>query len=146
VITNSAAIRATTLIVEAQELLKEARSLLERVDEPPDEELGLRVLSEVMRRGASVSKQELYDIAQSFGMDRRGLGGFFRQSGKNSLYMLPGDRVLLTPYGVEQARRLMERNATYMYDEESTMVYAKVAESTFADDWNSEEDSVYDSL
>lgn len=145
-ITNTAAIRATTLIGEAQELLKEAKSLLEQADEPPDEELGLKVLSEIMRRGASVSKQELYDIAESYGMDRRGLGGFFRQSGKSSLYNLPGDRVLLTPYGVEQAQRRMERNAIYMYDEESTIVYAKVAESSFADDWNSEEDGVYDSL
>jgi hypothetical protein len=79
-------------------------------------------------------------------MDRRGLGGFFRQSGRTSLYALPTDRIVLTPYGADQARRCLERGSNIVYDDEPTIAYARVAEKSFAEDWDSDEDSVYDSV
>jgi hypothetical protein len=136
---------AIRLIGDAEELLQQAKALLNGTGEQEEPDLGPRVLAEVLDRGASVSKAELYEIAEKLGMDRRGLGGFFRQSGKTSLYVLPGDRVVLTPYGAEQARRHAEMKRSFMY-EEPKIAYAKLAEKPFAEDWDSEEDSVYDDL
>jgi len=137
---------ALQLIGEAEDLLQQAKSLLSSAGDRPDEAVGDRVLGEVLERGASVSKAQLYEIAARHGMDRRGLGGFFRQSGKTSLYALPGDRVVLTPYGAEQARRYTERSRNIMYYDEPSTSFAKVAEGPFAEDWDSEEDAVYDDI
>ena len=145
-VTAANARNALQLIGEAEELLQQAKSFLNGADQQPVEDIGEKVLGEVLERGASVSKAELYEIAAKHGMDRRGLGGFFRQSGKTSLYVLPGDRVVLTPYGAEQARRYTERSRNIMYYEEPSVSFAKVAEGPFAEDWDSEEDAVYDEL
>jgi hypothetical protein len=52
--------------------------------------------------------------------------------------------VLLTPYGVEQARRnIGEGPMVYEIAEPS---FAKIAEASFAEEWDSDEDSVCDSL
>ena len=136
---------AIRLIGDAEELLQQAKALLNGAEAVEDDDIGSKVLGEVLDRGASVSKNELYEIAEKHGMDRRGLGGFFRQSGKTSLYVLPGDRVVLTPYGAEQARRHVELSRNIMY-EEPKIAYAKIAEKPFAEDWDSEEDSVYDDV
>jgi len=143
-VTNIASRDVGRLIDEAVALLGQAKELLEAPPGQEEEDLGGKVLAEILERGASVSKQELYAIAERNGMDRRGLGGFFRQSGKTSLYVLPGDRVVLTPYGAEQARRYQERRPSIVY--EPTIEYAKVAEESFAEDWDSDEDAVYDAL
>ncbi len=145
VVTNLAGKDASRLIDEAVALLEQAKDLLGVPLMQEEEDPGSKVLADILERGAAVSKQELYAIAEKHGMDRRGLGGFFRQSGKTSLYVLPGDRVVLTPYGAEQARRFQERRPSILYDEQ-TSEYAKVAEKSFAEDWDSDEDSVYDSL
>ena len=145
-VTAANARNAVQLIVDAEGLLQQAKAMLSGTDERPVEDIGERVLGEVLERGASVSKAELYEIAAKHGMDRRGLGGFFRQSGKTSLYVLPGDRVVLTPYGAEQAKRFTERSRNIMYFEEPNTSFAKVAEGPFAEDWDSEEDAVYDEL
>ena len=144
-VTTANARSAIQLIVDAEDLLGQARALLNGNEHKEGEDLGERVLGEVLERGASVSRDELYEIAAKHGMDRRGLGGFFRQSGKTSLYVLPGDRVVLTPYGAEQAKRYTERSRNFMYEEPSVS-FAKVAEGPFAEDWDSEEDAVYDEL
>ncbi len=147
-VTAKTARDAVGLIQEAEEILQHVKSLLESSSARVQEvDLGERILAEILQRGGSVSKQELYALAEKHGMDRRGLGGFFRQSGKTSLYELLGtDKVVLTPYGAEQARRFLERRPSMMYDEEPTTIYAKIAEKSFAEDWGSDEDSVYDSL
>jgi hypothetical protein len=134
---------ASRLIAEIEDRMKRLKELL--VEEPgsPVANLGDRVLGDVLRRGASVSKHELYSIAEEHGMDRRGLGGFFRESGQNSLTELPGtDRVVLTPYGADRAQRYLNRSAREYGIGEPNL--SKVAESSFAEDWNSPEDSVYD--
>ena len=135
---------AIDLIEDVQQKLDRALDLIRPIaaqDTEPD--VGGLILAEVLEQGGSVTKDELYQIAASRGMDRRGLGGFFRQSGKTSLYVVPGDRVLLTPYGVERAQRYASRQKSYEY-EPSDRAYSKVAEPTFAEDWDSDEDSVYD--
>ena len=139
---------AVTLIEEAEDALRQLKAMLasESTAREPHEYPSQLVLAEILQRGASVTKDELYALAAKHGMDRRGLGGLFRQSGKTSLYELAGtDKVVLTPYGAEMARRLLERRPSIVY-EEPTSAYAKVAEESFAEDWDSEEDSVYDEL
>lgn len=139
---------AVSLIEDAEDVLRQLKALLapELTGQEQQAYPGERILADILERGASVTKAELYTLAEKHGMDRRGLGGLFRQSGKTSLYELPGtDKVVLTPYGAEQARRFLERRPSIMY-EEPTIAYAKVAEKSFAEDWDSEEDSVYDAL
>jgi hypothetical protein len=136
--------QAIANLEEAEERIEQARLLLLPVAAQSDgPDAGARVLAEVLRRGGSVTREELYQIAADNGMDRRGLGGFFRQSGKSSLYVLPGDRVILTPYGVEQARRYAEPSRGIEY-EPGTEAFTKIAEPSFAEDWDSPEDSIYD--
>ncbi|HET9476619.1 MAG TPA: hypothetical protein VFP63_03940 [Dehalococcoidia bacterium] len=136
---------ALTLLDEIEERFARVRQLLRPLARSDTPDLGGLVLAEVLEQGGSVTKDELYRIAAAHGMDRRGLGGFFRQSGKSSLHVLPGDRVLLTPYGVEQARRHIERKEPIVY-EISEPSFMKIAEASFAEEWESDEDSVYDTL
>jgi len=139
---------AVTLIEEAEDALRQLKALFATGSTAPEpqEYPSQLVLAEILQQGASVTKGELYALAEKHGMDRRGLGGLFRQSGKTSLYELAGtDKVVLTPYGAEMGRRLLERRPSIMY-EEPTIAYAKIAEESFAEDWDSEEDSVYDAL
>jgi hypothetical protein len=139
---------AVRLISEAEERLQQARSLLENGHERAREEgwPGERILAEVLAEGGSVTRERLYQLAAKHGMDRRGLGGFFRASGKGSLYEVPGmDRIILTPSGTEVARRLLESREGLTYEPASPS-FAKVAEAPFAEDWESDEDSVYDRL
>lgn len=139
---------AMRLISEAEERLRRAKSVLESGRESPSagEWPGGRILADVLAEGGSVTRERLYQLAAKHGMDRRGLGGFFRASGKGSLYEVSGmNRIILTPSGIEMARRFLEvaEGLTYQVSETA---FAKVAESAFAEDWESEEDSVYDRL
>lgn len=136
---------ALRLIEEAEERLKQARAALapmmtsKRFEWP-----GGKILAEILAEGGSVTRKHLYSLAAKHGMDRRGLGGFFRASGKGSLYEVPGmDRIILTPSGIEIARRYLggEEGLTYQVPESA---FAKIAERSFAEDWSSEEDSIYD--
>lgn len=137
---------ARRLIEEIEErlaLMKELVGMATSADIP---DLGDRVLAEVLERGASVSREELYEIAESQGMDRRGLGGFFRESGQKSLTDLPGiDRIVLTAYGAERAQRQLNRIRSGAYEPGEPNL-ARAAEPSFADDWNSDEDAAYDRL
>jgi len=144
-----AAGEAVRLIEEAEERLKEARAVLGAINGGREKETwpGERILAEILSEGGSVTRERLYELAAKHGMDRRGLGGFFRASGKGSLYEVPGmDRIILTPSGTEVARRQLERREGITYDEPSTGAFAKVAEGPFGEDWDSDEDSVYDKL
>lgn len=134
---------ASRLIAEIEDRMKQLKELLTEEPRSPVPDKGDKVLGDVLRRGASVSRQELYSIAEEHGMDRRGLGGFFRESGQNSLTELPGtDRVVLTPYGADRAQRYLNRSSQKYGIGEPNL--SKVAEPSFAEDWNSPEDSVYD--
>ena len=138
-----ASTEAGRLIAEIEDRMNQLKGLLSEEPEVPVVDLGDKVLGDVLRRGASVSRQELYDIAEAHGMDRRGLGGFFRESGQRSLTELPGtERIVLTPYGADRAQRYLNRSEQSYTQAEPSL--AKVAEPSFAEDWNSPEDSVYD--
>jgi len=136
---------ALRLIEEAEERLRQARAALEPMKTGSRFEWpGGKILAEILAEGGSVTRERLYSLAEKHGMDRRGLGGFFRASGKGSLYEIPGmDRVILTPSGTEIARRLLEAEGGVTY-QVSESAFARVAERSFAEDWNSEEDSIYD--
>jgi hypothetical protein len=140
--------QALLLIKEAEEALEKARSLLEgRVPAMTEPEVGARVLAEIIERGGSVSRGELYEIAANIGMDKRGLGGLFRQTGKTLLHVLPGDRVVLTPEGAERGERYnsIYRRTKLVYESTEPNL-ALAAEPSFAEDWNSDEDAAYDNL
>ena len=138
--------QALQFIRQAEEALEKARSLLEGTPAPAMEpELGARVLAEIIDRGGSVSRGELYEIAASIGMDKRGLGGLFRQTGKTLLHVLPGDRVVLTPDGAERGERYINiRRRTSVIYEPSEPNLARAAEPSFAEDWTSDDDAAYD--
>jgi len=135
--------KALTLIQEVEERLARLRELIApSAGVIPD--AGDRVLADVLEGGAALSRAELYEIAQKHGMDRRGLGGFFRESGQQSLQVLPGtDRIVLTPYGAERAKRFLDRRAARTY-EVPARALQRIAEASFAEEWDSPEDSVYD--
>lgn len=137
---------AMRLISEAEERLRQAKSVLESGRESPSagEWPGGRILADILAEGGSVTRERLYQLAAKHGMDRRGLGGFFRASGKGSLYEVPGmNRIILTPSGIEIARRYLEAEEGVNY-QVSESAFAKVAERSFAEDWGSAEDSIYD--
>jgi hypothetical protein len=134
---------ALALIAEAEERTKRAREILEREVGAPAAGVwvGGLILAEVYREGGSVTRARLHEIAKMYGMDNRGLGGFF--TGRGSLQALDDvDRVMLTPEGVKAARSYLNRPGTPYKAAEPN--YARAAEASFAEDWDSPEDSVYD--
>jgi hypothetical protein len=145
VISQTKAERAAQLVEQVEERVTELKSILGRAtSNEPTPNVGDRVLAEILERGASVTREELYAIAEKHGMDRRGLGGFFRVSGKMSLNELRGtDRIVLTPYGADQATRYLTSRPSIAYDD-VTQPFTKAAEESFAEDWDSDEDSIYD--
>jgi hypothetical protein len=59
---------------------------------------------------------------------------------------LPGtDRIVLTPYGAERAQRHLNRQRATPYATVEPNL-SRVAEASFAEDWNSEGDAAYDDL
>jgi hypothetical protein len=139
---------AIQLLEEAEERLRHAKALLEPANGGESREAwpGGRILADILAEGGSVTRERLYELAGKHGMDRRGLGGFFRASGKGSLYEVPGmDRIILTPSGISMAQPYLERQESLTY-EPPTPSFTLVAEPSFAEDWGSDEDSVYDRL
>lgn len=134
------------LLDEIETRVAQLRVMVASPPTPVAPDLGERVLADVLTQGGSVGRKELYEIAELHGMDRRGLGGFFRESGQKSLMGLPGtDRIVLTPYGAERAQRHLNRQRASQYEAVEPNL-SRVAETSFAEDWNSEEDAAYDDL
>jgi hypothetical protein len=135
---------ALALITEAEDRVKRARELLQRETSATEVQgvwPGGLLLAEILREGGSVSRERLYELAEKYGFDRRGLGGFY--TGKGSLQMLDEmDRVMLTPEGVKTARRYLKRSP---YESQEPQL-ARLAEPSFAEDWSSEADSLYDNV
>ena len=143
-IPNATIQRADKLIAEIEVRLERLRALLGKEAGYEVSDMGDRVLGNVLEQGAAVTRQELYEIAARHGMDRRGLGGFFRETGKKSLMELPGTgRIVLTPYGPERARRVLDRRETTGYRVYEPSLQ-RLAETSFAQDWDSPEDQIYD--
>jgi hypothetical protein len=137
---------AIKLIEAAEDNLAQAKSLLLGVPRPePEQELGARVLAEIVSRGGSVGREDLYKIAADIGMDRRGLGGLFRQTGKTLVHVLPGDRIVLTPEGAERAQKYLDRHRQQVYESGEPQLW-RAAEPSFARDWDNERDAAYDDL
>ncbi len=134
---------ALTLIAEAEDRTRQARAILEKEVGAPtgDVWIGGLILAEVFQEGGSVSRARLHEIAKKYGMDNRGLGGFF--TGKGSLQAIDEvERVVLTPQGIKTARSYLNKVETAYAAPEPE--FARAAEPSFAEDWNSPEDSVYD--
>ena len=137
---------AIALLEQIEAATARLRAVLSKKVAQPAGDMGEAVLADVLSRGGSVSRAELYQIAEARGMDRRGLGGFFRESGQKGLMDLPGtDRIVLTPYGAERAQRYLNRRRPTMYEPAEPNL-PRAAEPSFAADWNSDEDAAYDAL
>lgn len=134
---------ALVLLAEAEEKVRQARELVEKELPAADQQewVGGLILAEVLRDGGSVERSRLHQIAAKYGMDNRGLGGFF--TGKGSLHSIPNtDLVMLTPDGAKTAVRYLKK----LQPEEDTLSLAKLAEKSFARDWDTDADSIYDAL
>jgi hypothetical protein len=129
------------LISEAEDRMKRARELVQQEAGLPSRNVwaGGLILAEVYREGGSVTRSRLHEIAQEYGMDNRGLGGFF--TGRGSLQAIDElDRVRLTDEGVRTARAYLKKSG----HPEAEPNFARVSESSLSDEWNSAEDAVYD--
>jgi len=134
---------ALVLLAEAEEKVRRAREMVEKELPSADQQewVGGLILAEVLRDGGSVERDRLHRIAAKYGMDNRGLGGFF--TGKGSLHSVADtDLVMLTPDGAKTAVRYLKK----LRPEDEASSLAKMAERSFAEDWDSDEDSVYDKL
>lgn len=139
---------ALQLVTEAEERIRRAKEILLKETQSASSApwAGGLLLADILREGGYVQKERLYELAEKYGFDKRGLGGFY--TGKGSLQMINElDRVMLTPEGVKTARRYLNRgDADQRQYETAEPMLAKVAEPSFAEDWDSEEDAAYDQL
>lgn len=98
------------------------------------------VLQEIYWAGNSISRRQLVPILESHGTDYRWIG---QQVKKGYLSVLPvpgGDtRYSVTPKAVKELRLDQE-------NWEEAAAFSKLAEASFAEDWDSEEDAAYDQL
>lgn len=98
------------------------------------------VLQKIYWSGNSASRDQLVPILESHGTDYRWIGQQVKK-GYLSLSPVPGGgtRYSVTPRAVKELRLDEE---TW---EEAT-AFSKLAEASFAEDWDSEEDAAYDQL
>lgn len=76
----------------------------EETDEERWARMMLSVLGEIDRRGGSVSMEELRDVGERYGYNRRGLAGFYQ-----SLVSHDGAMATLTPEGTSRLEALRRR-------------------------------------
>ncbi len=67
----------------------------------------LKILGEVSRKGGVVSKEQWKEIGEKYGMDTRGLGGFF--VGEGSMVRIGDDKRALTEKGARLAKMWLEK-------------------------------------
>jgi len=98
------------------------------------------ILQQVYWQGNSISRAQLLPILEGYGTDYRWIG---QQVKKGYLSVSPvpggGTRYSVTPKGVKELRLDQETP-------EETTAFSKLAEASFAEDWDSVEDAVYDEL
>lgn len=136
---------AVSLITEVEERIGRVREILQREAGAPvagGPWPGGLLLAEILEEGGSVTREQLYELATKYGFDKRGLGGFY--TGKGSLQMIEEkNRVMLTPEGVKTARKYLQQSRPYEAGEPSL---ARAADASFAADWNSDQDAIYDDV
>ena len=98
------------------------------------------ILQRIYWAGNSMTKDQLLPELQAAGTNSRWIGQQVKK-GYLTVIPVPGGA---TRYAVTQkaVRELKLQSG----EEEEALVLAKLAESAFAEDWNSEEDSIYDTL
>ena len=98
------------------------------------------VLQKIYWAGNTISREQLVPILESHGTDYRWIG---QQVKKGYLSVSPvpggGTRYSATPKAVKELRLDQE---TW----EEAAAFSKLAETSFAEDWDSEEDAAYDEL
>ena len=98
------------------------------------------ILQQVYWQGNSISRVDLLPILEGRGTDYRWIGQQVKK-GYLSVSPVPGGatRYSVTPKGVRELRLDQETP-------EETAAFGRVAVASFAEDWDSEEDSAYDEL
>ncbi len=98
------------------------------------------VLQKIFWAGNGINREQLMPILDSHGTDYRWIG---QQVKKGYLSVSPvpggGTRYSVTPKAVKELR--LDRETW-----EETAAFSKLAEASFAEDWDSEEDAAYDEL
>ena len=101
------------------------------------------VLQRIYWADNSVSREDLLNLLQSCGTDYRWIGQQVKK-GYLLVFPVPGGG---TRYSVT-SKAVLELGLTYIEEEagEESLSLAKLSESSFAEDWDSREDAIYDSL
>ena len=97
------------LVSEIEVRLLKLRKLMEAStagDRSAD--ISMKVLAEVDDAGGVVSREKWLAIGKKYGMDARGLGGFF--VGEGSMICIGGDKRALTERGMKMVKKWRERN------------------------------------
>ena len=101
------------------------------------------VLQRIYWADNSVSREDLLNLLQSCGTDYRWIGQQVKK-GYLLVFPVPGGG---TRYSVT-SKAVLELGLTYIEEEvgEEGLSLVKLSESSFAEDWDSREDAIYDSL
>ena len=97
------------------------------------------VLQKIYWAGNTIGRKQLVPVLENHGTDYRWIG---QQVKKGYLSVAPvpgGGRYSVTPKAVKELRLDQE---TW----EEAVAFSKLAETSFAEDWDSEEDAAYDEL
>ena len=97
------------------------------------------VLQKIYWAGNTIGRKQLVPVLENHGTDYRWIG---QQVKKGYLSVSPvpgGGRYSVTPKAVKELRLDQE---TW----EEAVAFSKLAETSFAEDWDSEEDAAYDEL
>lgn len=101
------------LFEEMESCLKKAKELIENSNSSSKElKKKLEILVAVDKKGGVISKDQWQEIGKRYGMDPRGLGGFF--VGDGSMVRIGGEQRALTERGkrmVEKWRKSQEEKA-----------------------------------
>ena len=93
------------LLKEIGTCLKKAKELIGEADSSGNK---LKILVEVDRKGGIVTKDEWQAIGEKYGVDARGLGGFFVGSG--SMTCIGGEKRALTERGMKMIKKWKENS------------------------------------
>ncbi len=143
---------ASVDVGEVLDGLKAIRSVLDRLEsrlKPAEAEIRdpykrrREVLQKIFWTGNSMGREDLLVLLQTSGTSYQWIG---QQVKKGYLSVLPmpggGTRYSVTP------RAVRELGLGYLEEEvgEESLSLTRLSEASFAEDWNSPEDSIYDSL
>lgn len=101
------------------------------------------VLQKIYWAENSISREDLLNLLQSCGTDYRWIGQQVKK-GYLLVFPVPGGG---TRYSVT-SKAVLELGLTHIEEEvgEESLALVRLSESSFAEDWDSPEDAIYDSL